>query len=239
MLSNSKNYFIKKEYRCQKSNFTVSQSDTDRYWSEERVFFSFYLQYDIYKYARKIIKKYKLKNTLDLGCGVGTKLMKLIYPICTDVTGVDQNEAIDYCKKTYHSGTFKVDNLENPAVSHPAKYDIVICSDVIEHLIDPDVLLNHLKQLCHKNTFILFSTPERDILRGKDCMGSDKPEHVREWNSEEFAAYLKSRGFNIIVHKLSPFTKFSFNKEIFSIIKKIKKKCGTIRTNQLVLCNLT
>ena len=54
-----------------------------------------------------------------------------------------------------------------------------------------------VKNVAKKDTEIIFSTPERDLKRGKDCMGSNKPEHVREWNQKEFTKLMESFGFEI------------------------------------------
>jgi 2-polyprenyl-3-methyl-5-hydroxy-6-metoxy-1,4-benzoquinol methylase len=231
------NYFIKKGYKSQKNNFTLSQKAQDLYWTNERIFFSKYFQYDVYKYAQKIVKKNNIKNVLDLGCGTGIKLMELIYPVCQDITGIDQRETILFCKKRYNVGDFIIDDLENP-IKKLGIFDLIICADVIEHLLNPDKLLEYIKRVSHNNTFIIISTPERDILRGKNCMASNKLEHVREWNKEELLLYLVNRGFTIIDYKLSSFTGFSFDKRIIEIRKTIKKRTGTIKTNQLVSCKI-
>ena len=178
-----------------------------------------------------------MKSVVDLGCGVATKLMKLFHPICKYVAGVDQAEAIDYCRKTYTNGHFLEDDFEDPKVKH-GPYDLVIVADVIEHLSNPDALVRYIKLLSHKNSYIVISTPERDILRGKECTSSEKPEHVREWNSTEFKCYLQSKEFEIIKQMRIPFCRFSFNKEVYKVIKAIKKRCHTTKTTQLAICKL-
>lgn len=229
------NFFIKKGYRSCKDNLISSQKDSKIYWTEERIFFQKYLQYHVYEFAQKIVKENHIKNVIDIGCGLATKLMKLIFPFCQDITGIDLEEAISYCKNKNNAGNFIVDNLENP-VTNPGVFDLVICADVIEHLLNPDKLLEFIKKVSHKDNFIILSTPERDILRGKDCMASNKPEHIREWNQEEFFAYLTNRGFMILDHKLLPFAKFSLNIKILKLRRIIKKQTGTVKTVQLVLC---
>ena len=57
--------------------------------------------------------------------------------------------------------------------------------------------LNLIKNISNKSTEIILSTPERDLKRGEECMGSNKPEHVREWNRSEFTALLEYFGFEI------------------------------------------
>ncbi|MEM1422449.1 MAG: hypothetical protein AAGH64_00445, partial [Planctomycetota bacterium] len=71
---------------------------------------------------------------------------------------------------------------------------------LLEHLIDPDPAIEVLRR--HTAGVVVLSTPDRDVVRGPDAMGLEKPEHVREWNRGEFADYLTSRGLDIVLHEL-------------------------------------
>ena len=151
-------------------------------------------QVAVYKFARKLIKEKKLKNILDIGCGYGLKLKKFILPVCQDIVGIDQQHAISFCKENYKFGMWCVDNIENPKLKLKRKFDLIISSDVIEHLVDPDKLLEYIKRFCYKNTIIILSSPERDIVRGKYSFGPpENKAHVREWNKREFYNYIKSK----------------------------------------------
>jgi len=235
----SDNYFIKEGYIPQDKNYTLSEESEEKYWTEERIKLSHYFQYSVYDLARRKIKELKLKSVLDVGCGCGTKLYKLIYPLTTDITGIDQKHAIDICKRIFENkGVFLKANLEKTDLQLKRKYDLIICSDVIEHLIEPNNILEFIRTHSHEKTIILLSTPERDNLRGKDCLRSNKPEHVREWNKSEFAQYIESRGFKIILHKLIAPMKFNFSKEFYTIFKHIFLRRFTFKTQQLLMCQI-
>jgi hypothetical protein len=75
---------------------------------------------------------------------------------------------------------------------------------VLEHLVDPDPAMNMIRAFANPGTLILLSTPERDRERGRDCMASNKPEHVREWSRDEFARFVKTRGFRTVASRLFP-----------------------------------
>jgi len=146
----------------------------------------------------------RLTSLVDVGCGPGTKLLKIhrAFPNL-DIAGIDQRAAIEYCKRTYNFGKWFVDNFDDPDVSlHHIKGDLVICADVIEHVVNPDVILNYLKNKLAPKGYIILSTPERDVLRGKDCTFCPNPHHIREWNYTELAAYLRDRGFFLLDHFL-------------------------------------
>jgi 2-polyprenyl-3-methyl-5-hydroxy-6-metoxy-1,4-benzoquinol methylase len=165
--------------------------------------------------------------------------MKIIFPHCPDVVGIDQPSAIDVCKKRYGNGEFFADNFETPVLKLDKKFDLIICCDVIEHLMDPDILLNYIKRFSHNDSLIVFSTPERDLLRGPDCMVSEKPEHVREWNHKEFLKYLKSRGFVIEEALFVPTMKFNLSREYILYLKRVLKGIHAFNTCQVAVTRLS
>jgi hypothetical protein len=82
---------------------------------------------------------------------------------------------------------------------------MVICSDVLEHLYNPLPCLKLTHNIVKQSGLVIFSTPERDVLRGKDCISSPHPSHVREWNKSEFRELLEYSGFEVLQHiKLPP-----------------------------------
>lgn len=246
-LLNNNNYFIKKNYIPNNTNIAIENEKN--YWTLGRIFQSFYTQYEIYKICKKIIKNTNIKSVLDIGCGSATKLMNLIYPITKEVYGIDQTRIINYCRKRFKLDTFLVDNIEDPSLKLEKKFDMIICADVIEHLLNPDKIIEYIKKYCHKDTIIVLSTPERDILRGKKCNKSIKPTHVREWNREEFNSYLKSRDLQILYQNVSQSFRILLNFK--NSIKDIKNdfiillykasnynKIGTLSGSQIAICTL-
>jgi 2-polyprenyl-3-methyl-5-hydroxy-6-metoxy-1,4-benzoquinol methylase len=111
------------------------------------------------------------------------KLKKLIQPICQDITGIDEPQTIAWCKQHHDFGNWYVDNLEDPKVDLARTFDLIILADVIEHLVKPNKILAVIKRFAFRDTLILVSTPERDVVRGKKDMGPPQnPLHAREWN---------------------------------------------------------
>jgi hypothetical protein len=71
----------------------------------------------------------------------------------------------------------------------PEDHDLIICSDVIEHLKNPEDLLSFISKMNFK--LLVISTPDRDKVQsyhfGRLFNGPpSNREHVREWNSAEF-----------------------------------------------------
>lgn len=197
-------FYIKPGYRENVKPVTVDSISGDHYWNNSRIALSSCYQYPVYKYAVQLIKDKEFKRIIDVGCGLAPKLAWIHKQLPhTEVLGIDQIGAIEYCRNKYNFGTWIVDDIENPKRDYEfPPGDLVISSDVIEHLLNPDTLLEYLREIMNPHGYILLSTPERDLMRGIDCMYSPNPNHIREWNYQELSNYLENRGFKILEHFL-------------------------------------
>jgi SAM-dependent methyltransferase len=182
-----------------------AQGHPIEYWNAQRIQASARFQHHVYRWGASLVRRRRLTSVLDVGCGPATKLASLIAPVCSDITGIDQPSAIAAAQRLGRPGTFRVVDLER-CENAPAQrtYDLIICADVLEHLLDPDPALAFIARHCHARSLVLLSTPDRARLRGRACMASEKPEHVREWASPEFLAYLRSRQWSILRSRLLP-----------------------------------
>ena len=191
-------------------------------------------QIRVYEFAKRVIQKYGGKNVLDIGCGYGIKLKEIILPLCKDIVGIDGKHAIDFCVKNHDFGRWFEDDIENPQLDLKETFDVIICSDVIEHLLHPDNLLNYVKRHSHQETHIVISTPARDRLPGSSSLGPPKNKvHVREWSRKEFFAYVSINGFIILRHFLVGEAKISLRK----IVRKILLR-ESLRKIQVVFCKV-
>lgn len=220
---NVKNYFIKEGY-------TINSNPIPFF---DNIKYAAIFQYDVYKYAQTLIEECNLKTVLDVGCGTGVKLKTLIQPVCNDITGIDTEHAIELCKSRFSFGTWIVIDIEsNPTLQLNKGFDLIIVSDIIEHLKDPDILVTFIKRNAKKNTFILFSTPERDLARGKRSFGPpENVSHVREWNMKELNIYISNSGFTILKHFLVEDCKKRFYYPILKLFKNYN-------TCQVLLCKI-
>jgi SAM-dependent methyltransferase len=200
----SETYFIRADYRPRAPRGHSPELQPD-YWDAARIRMSRSYQRQVYTRARALLRERGFRSVIDVGCGPATKLVEILSPAARDVVGVDVAPAIDYCRRT-HSGAaeFHVVDLERPALDLGRTFDLVVCSDVIEHLADPDPLLRFLLALVAPGGLIVLSTPEREALRGAAALTAANPEHVREWSRSELAAYLDDRGFEILEHRVLP-----------------------------------
>lgn len=152
-------------------------------------------QPDVYTLAELLADLAGARTIVDVGCGWGDKLAGIHErrPEWRFV-GIDFDQNIAHCRATYAWGEWEEMNLEAANLNTPGA--VVICSDVIEHLVDPRPLVRALR--LSGATAIVISTPERDVQHGADHRGpSPNLCHVREWNASEFGAFLTGEGLTV------------------------------------------
>ncbi len=200
-----------------RASVEVDDAGNDAYWTPERIANSAIYQHHVYAWAAHLLRSSRrrpgaerdalataARRVLDVGCGPGVKLQRLIQPLAEDICGVDQPSAVTIARRTAPGLRFEPVDLDDPDAKPPGVFDIIICADVIEHLADPRPLLGYLRRACHERSFIVLSTPDRDRLRGRGCLASPMVEHVREWNAPEFRGFLADQGFDVLRSRLLP-----------------------------------
>jgi len=175
-----KNFFIYPTYKIRSSNQYFDDTPNQDQWQKE-----------VYMYAKKIFVNNKFSKVIDVGCGSAYKLLK--YFANDKTLGIDLSPTVNWLRTHYPNKEW-TDQFE-PILN----YDLIIASDIIEHMPDPDMLLD-LVQSC-RTKLIIFSTPDRDLLNN-DQGPPNNPSHVREWNMLEFNNYIGSR-FHILDHFIS------------------------------------
>lgn len=182
-----KRYCIKEGYKHRNSYTHYSDIGYEDQYQDE-----------VYLTALKIVKSKQLETIFDVGCGSAFKLKK--YFSNYDFTGAEIEPTLSWLKKQYSS-----DKWVESDFSKPIETDLFICSDVIEHLIDPDELIEFFKKSKYK--YIVLSTPEREAVQmyQKGFLWNGPPlntAHTREWNFSEFYEYI-SGNLNIVKHFMS------------------------------------
>ncbi|MFY0543718.1 methyltransferase domain-containing protein [Brevibacillus sp. H7] len=163
-------------------------------------------QPNVYRLAKFIAERIKCQNIIDIGSASASKLTAF-HPRF-HIIGVDFGANVQYCREKFSFGTWIDHNLDTPAMltipDEIVKDSIIICADVIEHLINPGYLLCNLRKLLDSAPICLLSTPDRVRVRGNNHKGPPpNSAHVREWNSDEFIKLLHLFQLNV---KFSGFT---------------------------------
>lgn len=163
-------------------------------------------QREVYLMAAAIMATNGYKSVIDIGCGSGFKLMK--YLDRYDTVGLDVPRTVDWLREKYPSHEWCSDL---PA----AKFDLVICADVIEHVLDPDVLCRNIRSVAGGH--ILISTPDR-LRPGEPPFGpSTNRSHVREWSFAEFGVYMREQ-FDVL-HQV----RTNEHQSTYAVIAKVRK----------------
>lgn len=150
-------------------------------------------QPDVYNLAAELGALTGCSKIIDIGCGRGQKLVRL-HPRF-DIVGIDSGVNIQYCRQTYSCGRWIEWDFELPACppidNETLSQSAIVCSDVVEHLLDPSHLLGYIRSWLEHSPIAVLSTPERDLTRGAGDNGPPgNPAHVREWNVDEFKRLL-------------------------------------------------
>jgi cyclopropane fatty-acyl-phospholipid synthase-like methyltransferase len=141
---------------------------------------------------------------LDFGCGFGNNTHRL-GKICKSATGVDH----DAKKIQYANENFATENINfvcSDAVdflrSSKQKYDVLVCAHNLEHLDDPDGLIQGLKNFF---SFVYIEVPDLEasylnqakILLGHQLNYMDD-DHVSEFDRKEIFQLLANQDLKII-----------------------------------------
>ncbi len=163
----------------------------------------------VYKGLQKFFNEKKLSSVLDVGCGSGYKLMKYFGDY--ETTGLEVPPALDELKVNYPDRIWEHSDFNNPTKKY---FDLVMSIDVIEHLMNPEVLMEFISKLNCR--YIALSTPDRSRLSIFSKFGPPwNKHHIREWSRQEFVNYV-GQYFNVIVSEVVN------GHEHFIIAEKIK-----------------
>lgn len=154
-----------------------------------------------------IIKRLKVSNVLDVGCGEGFLLEKL------KKNGIGKNlEGVEFLKtaigigKKIHPGiTIKQGSIYSLPYRN-SSFDVVLCTEVLEHLDDPEKAYKEILRVTKK--YCLISVPNEpffmlaDLVRFKNVSrwGND-PDHRNHWTYFSFKKFLKKEKVKIIEYK--------------------------------------
>lgn len=153
----------------------------------------------VYEAAAWMARRAGLRRIVDVGCGSGGKLVPLQSEF--DVIGIDCAPALELTRNQLPGATLIETDLEFglPADLDPSLFTgaVVVCADVIEHIVAPEALLDGLVRIAEHAAFVLVSTPDRDRARGLLDVGPPgNPAHVREWSATELLRWFRARGFD-------------------------------------------
>lgn len=160
-----------------------------------------------------------VNSVLEAGCGEGNVtnfLRQKLSKECTiDAFDVSQKVILE-AKSQFKGINFSQGSIYNIC---SGQYDLVVCSEVLEHLEYPEKALKQLKNVTER--YIILSVPREPIwrilnmLRGKYIRNlGNTVGHIQHWSLRSFTEFLEGNGMKILkVRKPLPWTMLLVQKE--------------------------
>jgi 2-polyprenyl-3-methyl-5-hydroxy-6-metoxy-1,4-benzoquinol methylase len=171
--------------------------------------------------ARKRIKSVKKlakgKTFIDIGCNAGFAV-EAARTLGLEATGIDLDQtAIEFAQKYYPQANFQAMSIQEVAKKGQT-FDIIYCSEVIEHLSKVDDFVSSLYKILKQDGILFLTTPDighysiaKNLL---DWDGVRPPEHLLYFSKKSLGLLLKKHGFNKVKFK------FNFKPTLKVIIRK-------------------
>lgn len=151
-------------------------------------------------------------SVLDFGCGEGFLVDKLAERGVSlkNYCGLDlRDDALDAARTRNPENEYvKADIFDWP--TDDRQFDLVVASEVMEHLIDPEKFLPRLAAL--SSGHVLLTVPHEpwfqlaNLARGRDLIRlGNHPEHINHWNLKTFTEFVGSSMTIIKSYTVFPF----------------------------------
>jgi 2-polyprenyl-3-methyl-5-hydroxy-6-metoxy-1,4-benzoquinol methylase len=149
-------------------------------------------------------------SLLEVGCGQGwlTKELTDAMPD-TGIAGIDiREDAVDFARGLVPSAEFSVANGERLPFAD-GSFDIVVCSEVLEHVDDPSAVLAEMDRV--GTGHLVVSVPHEpwfwgaNLVRGKylSTLGNC-PGHIHHWTKAGLGRMLRTRYDDVTVEGSFP-----------------------------------
>jgi 2-polyprenyl-3-methyl-5-hydroxy-6-metoxy-1,4-benzoquinol methylase len=135
-------------------------------------------------------------SVVDVGCGSGELIRRIAARLGSErmYAGVDHaRSGIARARAAFPGGTWIVADLYQLApedIPGGRRFDLVVCTEVLEHLEHPQAALDRLTALAEPGGRVLITVPDGAI--------DEWSGHVNFWSEEELAQLLEPRGLDEI-----------------------------------------
>ena len=152
------------------------------------------------------------KTLIDVGCGGGL-LCENLASITKEVKGIDMSkDAIEIAKTHQTLKNLKIDyeaiSLDSLLEKSKKKYDVLTCMELVEHVPNPEKLIEDCINVTNKNADLFFSTLNRNFISymiaiiGAEYLLNILPKGTHDFSTfikpSEFSKLLRNNGLNVI-----------------------------------------
>ena len=169
--------------------------------------------YKMFKHLQTMINKnINTRSYLEIGPGHGlfsfysiNKLKKLTHFTAVDISKTSLNLKINFIKSLISKNKLiDYEFIEGDFLKikqNKKKYDLIVCGEVLEHVKNPNKLLNNINVFLNKNGKVFIST----------CINCPAIDHVNQFNKvEDITKLFKKSKFKIISQKILPVEKVNY-----------------------------
>jgi len=168
-------------------------------------------------HINKILSKLNIdifgKRVIDIGCGYGENLYVLRELYKCDVYGLEPSkEASSLGKKMF--GIDIINTSLEAFSDRGVKYDVIICSHVLEHVADPVVFINKAIKLLGENGLFYIEVP--NILKpsgGFSLTNFLYYEHLQNFSAHTLKLLIEKCGCSVVAYSDSDFLCFVVSKD--------------------------
>jgi len=143
---------------------------------------------------------------LDVGCGDGSLAKMLIEKKNVSVIGLEPDEYRAAMAVKNGIDVLQIE-LHPDLVDKLGKFDVVLFADVVEHLIQPEIVLKHARDFLLPGGFVLISVPNVahlsmrvNLFKGDfdyTSVGIMDSTHIRWYTKKSLLALLESTGYKV------------------------------------------
>ena len=185
-----------------------NRSTYDRIWPQ----MSDYIRYNPGARHRRrhifqFLDRVRFKTLLDVGCGNG-ELLSLIADRYAgrQLAGVDLSVVVVATNaERWPQMKFSVANVEKDAL--PGPVDVVVCSEVLEHLEAPVTALQHIREALTSTGHAILTTPTGHVHTTEKHFG-----HVKHPHPDELRQQCREAGLDVVDLRVWGFPVYSFTK---------------------------
>ena len=145
------------------------------------------------RWIHKLLDPLDFSSVLDVGCGRGHTLQRLLqrYPQVERVAGIDLSPiSLQAARERVGQGDYYAMDIQEGSLSE--RFDLVICTDVIELLLHDTQALINMREMTTR--YILVTTLQGNFLPEWEVRIS---QHVRNYKRGELVTKMQEAGFNI------------------------------------------
>jgi 2-polyprenyl-3-methyl-5-hydroxy-6-metoxy-1,4-benzoquinol methylase len=164
-------------------------------------------------FVNSLVKHFQPQRVLDIGSGNG-KLCDMIARNGYYVSGMEYDSTgVELSRKAYPSINFYQYGVQdNPALlleqENREYFDLVVSTEVIEHLYSPQLLVQYAHSVLAKNGKLIITTPYHGYLKNLALSIFDKWDHhhtahwegghIKFWSIKTLSELLEANGFKVI-----------------------------------------